>query len=426
VKFSPTVHRIAVVLTVVFVLAAIWAAYSLYAGSRTSPSSSPPAVATYSQATLNSFVAAVAPSYLYNNSTEVTGGNTTLFTPITKWINASLSYSLECNRTAALSVNDTFSVTLSTAVWSKTLFTSSNQSSTQAGTVATTNIQYAINVSSVVSLVKEIDAQLDYQGTGYTLSLSPIITASVEVAGIHRTVQLDPEFTFSFQGSLIQPSGLSNYSTGSLIPVGNPVTPGDPALWLPALALIGSVGALVGSTWVATRWDNERQEPSLEQLIRPYEEAIAVIAQAPKGTPTASVATFADLVKIADTLGKPILRPAGPWEARRTFYVLDGGQAYAYQHPTVGRNPSLSEATVSSPPDTERPAERASLVQELQRQVQRLDRLSLDATTVADVRRRARRALDLIRVGRDREAAVEIRQLSRLSARGSSPQVERP
>jgi hypothetical protein len=413
VKFSPTSRRIAMVLIVVFILTTIWAAYSLYAESRSAPPS-PTTVATYSEGSVNSFVAALAPSYLYNNSTEITGGNTTLFTPITHWINASIAYSLEINRTARISLVEAFTVTLSTPVWSKTLFTASNNSSFPATTTTTFAIRYAINVSSIVALAEAIDAQLDYTGNGYTLSLDPAITGLIEVGGLEQSIALEPRLNFTFLESLVTPSGLSYSAGGSLLslsPVGNS---DGPATLVPSLGLVGSGVGLCAGAWIATRRDEDAPTLPLDQIVRPYEEAIAVIAQAPKDTTPTPVATFPDLVKIADTLGKPILRPAGPDPARRNFFVLDGSVAYTYQHPPDVGTRTTPENGPRPAPGIRRPPTPPGIVEQLKQQVTRLDGLSLDAATASEARRRVRRAVELIHAGKEREAAEEVVELSQL------------
>ncbi len=417
---SPRARRVAAVLAVVFVLTTVWAAYYLYA--ETHPSGAGPTgttVATYSESSVGQFAAAVRPSYLYNNSTEVYGGDVTLFAPITNWINSSITYSLETNRTAAVSLVETFAVTLSTTAWSKTLFTSLNSSSWAATTVATLGFQYAINVSRVVALAAAINSQLDYYGSGYTLSLDPVITGTVEAAGLEQSLALEPELNFSFSGSLITPSGLSYAATGSLLAPPPPTATSGVAGAFPYLALVGSVGGLGGSAWVATRRPEEEPVAPLEEIIRPYDEAIAVISAAPKGTTVTAVATFSDLVKIADTLGKPILRPAGPDPARSTFFVLDGLLAYTYRYSGDGGKSAPAEDREAPPSGPPSGPATPLLVHQLQQEVQWLHRLALDEATAAVARRRVSRALYFIRSGAEEEATVEVEELSRLLATAS-------
>jgi hypothetical protein len=427
VKFSSRARLFAAILVVVFILTSIWAGYYLYAATHPSGgSSSGTTVATYAESSVGAFAAAVRPSYLYNNSTVVYGGDVMLFTPITNWINASIDYTLQTNRTVVVSLAETFSVTISTAVWSKTLFTSLNRSSSPATTSIELTTAYDVNVSAVIALVSAIDNQLGYQTFDYTLSLNPVISGSVEVSGIAQQITSQPGINFTFDGPLITPSGLVYASQGSIVAP----TLSGPSSGLagatPYLALIGSVGGLCGSTWVATRREQEERVPPLDKLIEPYEEAIAITARTPPSVAETPVATFADLVKIADTLGKPILRPMESDRARDAFIVLDGLTAFTYRYPHGGAVSAESTEQHSPGPGPVWSPAAIVLVQRLQQEVARLYSPSVDAASAADARRRVRRAMELIRAGAEAESADEIDELARFLTAAAATSKEKP
>ena len=396
-------------------LTTVWAAYYLYAETHpTGGASTERTVATFSQSSVGGFAAALRPSYLYNNSTEVYGGNITLFTPITNWINASIAYSLDSDRVANISLGYTFTVTLSTPVWSKTLVTEVNATTPIQGAVTSIVVPYSVNVTAVVALATAIDSQVDYQGIGYTLSLDPVISGSIAVDGVAQAISAEPTLNFTFVGSLITPSGLQHGSTGSLtVPAPSGSSSGFSAA-APYLALAGSVGGLGSSVWVATRRTEEEELPPLGELVRPYEEAIVATARPPKGVTATSVAEFGDLVKIADTLGKPILRPGGPGGAGGTFYVVDGLIAYSYRYPgTAPLPPEPEPEPRPSAPAAQRVSPvTAELVRRLQKEALRLRNLSIDSVTAADARARVARAMELIRAGSEEAASLEIKRLA--------------
>lgn len=414
-------RQVAAGLVVVFLLVAVWAAYWTYAEFHPTGPSSGPVLADYSQESYGSFVASLAPSYLYNNSTEVHGGNVTLFTPITHWINATLITTLNTNRTAALSLREEFSVLLSTAAWSKVLFLSANSTSVPAGTGVTLETQYDVNVSAVVGLVNLIDGQLDYQTTTFTLSLDPFFSGSVQIPGQQQAVSFNPLLNFTFFGSTISPSGLIFSATGTMV---GPV-PNDSAGLAGEIAIAILLGALVGvgvSAWVATRREAEPALPPLNRLIEPYEEAIATTEKVPDGASTTEVADFTDLVKIADTLGKPILWPTQGDRAKSALYVIDGSTAYRYQYPANGQ--AVTGPGPPSPART-RPLRRwptpnaERLAQELHRQIEVFRNLALDDRTSLQVIRRARRAAELLEVDHEMEAEIEITELARFLSHAS-------
>jgi len=353
-NFSPRIHRVAAVLLVVFLLTTVWAAYYLYATTHpASTTSGSTAVASYSEIGANSFVAAVLPSELYNNATTVYGGNVTLFTPITKWINVSLVYFVTTNRTASIALNETFAVNLSTSAWSKTLYATTNSTVDPATTAAGLVLHYDVNVSGIVALAAQIAQQVGYPSVDYTLSFQPSITGDVVAAGVRAPISSEPLLNLSFSGSLVRPDGLSYRHAGTLAVATAAPGPDRAGSTVATLALVASVGAFGGSTYVATRRSRPEPLPPLAELLAPYTEAIAETGPLPGGTVIVPVSQLTDLVKVADTLGKPILRPSvGPSEPPEVV-VIDGGIAYRYRHAAavepVAAPPSALPASPAPP-----------------------------------------------------------------------------
>ncbi len=423
---SPRTRRIAAILAVAFLLTAVWAAFYLYSESHPAGGGpSTPILATFSQQTLGNFTASLSPSYLYDNVTQIEGGNVTLFTSITNWINATIVYSFTANRSVDVSLIDTFQVVLSTSVWSKTLFTTINTSSYAATTAFSLSFDYAANVSSVVALASAIDTQLGYTGASYSLALVPSVVGTVSVPGASASLDSVPALNFSFSGALISPAGLSHSASGSVIGAAPPSSSSLGNAVFPIAALAGSLGAFGGSTWVATRRPEEEPLPPLDELVRPYDEAIALVAEAPAGAVTTPVRTFPDLIKIADILGKPVLRPSRPDPARSTFYVIDGrfGYVYRYPGPTGETLPSPEGASLPEGELAPEP-EATQLAERLRNDLLRLEALRADDATSETVRHEARRAIQALSSGNSVAARTEIEQielqLSKLRRRNRS------
>ena len=416
---TPRTRRIAAILAVAFLLTAVWAGFYLY--SEVHPANggpSAPTLASFSGDAVGSFAASLSPSYLYNNSTEISGGNVTLFSSITNWINASVDYSFTANRTVSLTLVETFAVVLSTPVWSKTLYSTVNSTSVPATENTTLAFAYDANVSSVVALATAIDNQLGYSGPGYALTLEPTITGNVGVDGFVGSFQSAPFLNFSFTGALISPSGLTHAASGTVLgPVPSSALSLSAAV-VPVAALMGSIGGLGGSTWIATRRPEEAPLPPLDELIRPYEEAIALVSAAPAEVATTPVRTFPDLVKIADILGKPILRPATPESARTSFYVVDGRVSYAYRYPSEGPPGAGPEPTT---PAREYSARSAELARRLRNDLLALEARRPEGRSSESARLHARRALDALSSGDEAGAEREIAAIERTLSRSRPP-----
>lgn len=406
----PAARNLFAVLVVVFLLIAVWAGYYAYETAVTPDGPTTNAVAQYSQSATNGFVAALAPSALYNNATHVTGGNITLFPSITTWINVSMAYSLSTNRTVAIATEESFVVALSSSVWQKYLYVNSSSASERSATAFLLTTTYSINVSEVVHLAAEIQSETGYQPASYVLSLEPLIEGTITVGSVTNAFTDAPTLNFTFTGGLIQPRGLSYSASGQVAETIYHPSPGTLAVLLPYLGLVTAVAAAGVTGWLFLR-SRSQAPPPLDRLIAPYAEAIAETSTAPNAEVTIPVGQFEDLVKIADTLGKPILHPkeAGPED--QAFMVLDGWLAYSYVYPPAGGDASGGQARATVPvPAFARSAGR--LVRRLQSEADRLQGLQLDEATMKDVQRRIRRAIDLVHAKELFEADTEVDEIS--------------
>ena len=431
-------RTIATVILVVCVLSTAWAAYYLYSEVHPANGGAGTTLATFTESGTNSFVASLSPSYLYNNSTVVYGGNVTLFTPITNWINVTSVYAFSANRSVAYSLNGTFSVVLSTPVWTKTLYSSTNQTSRGSGGVVTIVNRFAVNVSAVVALATAIDRQIGYTGPSFSLTLLPHVSGDVSVGATVQPVSAEPTLNFTFEGSLISPSGLEYLSSGEVVqPNSGAPAPGAVADAVPLAALATSAGGLGGSLWYVSRRPEEKVLLPLDQLIAPYEEAIAATQPVVGPSGAIRVDDFSDLVKIADTLGKPILRPTGgPAEGDAEFLVLDGDVAYSYRYPSssvpspapsspMSRTASQAPAGWTTPPST---SSQRRLIRNLRQELYRLQGMPIDHRTANQIRSLTANIVDAVRADDEGEAAVKVDELTRLidrvayrHARSTSP-----
>jgi len=401
VKTSHRLRTIAAVLTVIFVLVSVWAAYYVYSENKSL--TSPPGqnvAATYVETANNGFTASLRPSVLYNNSTQVSGGNITLFTPITNWINVTLLYSVLLNRSVAINLHEALSVQLATPVWAKPLYSHSTNVSNPETALLSLTATYDVNVAAIVALAAAIDTQVGYNGADYVLSVSPVITGSLVTGGVTQSIYSNPAFNLSFDGSVITPSGLVSSSNGSIYVPAPSSSPTPLDRDAPYLALAAALAGLGASAWLVSRPLREEGLVPLDRMIAPYEEAIAETAAPPTDATSVPVAQFADLVKIADTLGKPILRPAGGDPGRPTFFVMDGSVAYSFRYPG-GSSSSLG------------------ILERIQWEMIRLRSLPLDEGIAADARKRLSRAIDFLRDGDEPGATREVTEVSALLTQSS-------
>ena len=84
--------------------------------------------------------------------------------------------------------------------------------------------------------------------------------------------------------------------------------------------------------WGSTRKSNGNRTAPLEEAIKPYREVI-VGTRTPPPLEHLEIREWADLVRVSDTLGKPILRfSPGPTDGGHVFYIRDGSTTYLYDY----------------------------------------------------------------------------------------------
>lgn len=318
-----------------FVVAAT--GYWAYSESHQSLATSPaPPLFSYSQSGTYTYVAQLAPNVLYN-TTELTQGNGTLFTAITNWVNLTFIYHAETTPRTNLTSTAVFSVTLESSVWSKLLFTSTLTLPPRNSNALSFTETYDLNVAQIVTLAQTVEAQTGFFPSSYSVLLTPTISTAVTIGDNGVGLFFAPTLNLTFASDQIQPGSLATQASGAYgLPGGSsPNDSTDLFSWasLPYWALVGSL-ALLTVAGVYTFRGRGARAPDLETLMRPYREAIVNVSVRPAATEVVRVRDWEDLVKVADTLGRPILRVvrAGKEEEalRSSFYVLLGTTAYVY------------------------------------------------------------------------------------------------
>lgn len=351
---------LAPVLVVAFALTTAWAAYNVdhLASASPAPAGSGPAL-SYEGNSGYDYVAALLPNDLFN-TTHVSGPNVTLFVAITQWVNVTFATSLALGAPSAAALADVFTVSVSTAVWSKTLQQSSQRNDSASSESLALVDSYDLNVSGIERTVRTIDTQLNYTAPSFTVSFGLAVAGTVAWGASAGPVVLQPYLNLTFSGSLIVPKGETATDQAQVPGAPLPADPASPrALDVGVVELGVSVLALGAGGWLL--WLQRRDSvgsslPALEKLIEPYQEVIARTTLAPEGVKVLPVEAWEDLVKVADTLGRPILRPVAsssdPWESE--FYVFDGTAAYVYRYPR--RASADAEGDAVEPPAGRAPA----------------------------------------------------------------------
>ena len=342
-------------LVVVFVLVAVWASYNLSSQLSTSRGpSSPIPVLTYDASGSYFYTATLGQNALYN-STTISGTNVTLFAPVTRWINVTFVDEVSFSSAAASQLVDNFTVTLSTPAWSKTLdhAVQNNASANSTGLLFVN--RYGLNVSWVENLTQAIDGQLGYFPPQFTVTLAPAVVGDISIGSEESPLSIRPLLNFTFVGSLITPKAFPSTFDGRILSSDGVSDSAKGGLLTDAYvflaASLGALAASIGFLWASRRGTRFSGLPDLDTLIEPYEEVIVGTTKTPEAPTVLPVERWEDLVKVADTLGRPVLRPLdGPDEAQgSSFYVVDGSVAYKYQYRSTSNHQQQQAALIREP-----------------------------------------------------------------------------
>jgi hypothetical protein len=328
--------RLSIIVVIILVLLSVFCLYAVvYAQSLQVQRQSTVTVASYSIRGDYDYNATLLPNLLYN-TTVLEMRNGSLFTSITKSIDVSFTCTFSLSRPGALTLSSTYLVTLSTRAWNKTLEDSTETTQRSDIDSAVVSKSFQLNVTQILALTKEIETELQYTSPSYLLQIKPLATGSLLLAGTTVPVRFEAPLNLTISAGVISTSGATYSKRGNVTSSFSTTDNGVVRLRDVSYAsLAGSLGLLAVCTFYALRLGKpgRKEADELETKTRPYSEVIAEVQNPQKGKRQVTMKTWEDLVRVSDTLGKPILKfdqeEAGI--VHRVFCVLDGETSYHYE-----------------------------------------------------------------------------------------------
>ena len=281
------------------------------------------------------YVATLAPNQVYNTTT-LGPGQGTLFVSITKGIDVTFTGTVALSSPGNVSVETSYLVALSGGPWNKTLGQSAQSTQQAVGVTATWSRSFLFNVSQTIDLAKEIGTELQVLSQTYLIQIMPVVTGSLTEAGRTVPILLEAPLNLTISNGVISPTGMSysykgNITNEDVVSYPNRVTYryAFDALFVGSLVFLG---ILVYYVLKVEKVGKDAGPEDIEVLTRPYREVIATTATLPPGSHVA-MEKWDDLVKVADTMGKPIMEFAerGEGFVRRVYWVLDGETSYVFE-----------------------------------------------------------------------------------------------
>jgi len=329
--------RLSLLLVAFLVLVTVFSVYTVvYTQGLPTESKSTVTVGTFSLLGTYNYVATLSPNPLYN-ATTLMPGQGPLFVAITKSINVTYTCTVSLSQQGNISLDDSLLVALSGGVWNKTLDQGS-QSTLQAGTYsATLSKSFLLNVSQTVTMAKDIGTELQYSSSSYLVQFRPVATGSFVEAG--RTVPLDfvAPLNLTISQGVITPSNMTRFQQGNITSEVYVTYSGTDNYRYASYGFVAlSLFLLVLGLSYVLRIEERKEAAKTDDMTRmtqPYVEVIAATTSLPKSETQVAMEKWEDLVKVADTLGKPILEfvDKGEGYIHYMFWVLDGQTSYTYE-----------------------------------------------------------------------------------------------
>lgn len=296
---------------------------------------------TYKHVGTYDYTAKLKSNIIYNQS-ELKPGQGTLYTAITEYINTTLSYTFESSQEANITIE--YRIDVIFPRWNKTLNIFPQTKLNSAGNVSKFSNNYLVNITSVQEVKKTLEDETGARVSDYNVTIRPEIhtIANNNITTIDE--YFTPTMTMTFghgasEGNYISTTGLEHTRPNAITDTKKIPIPGVMNQRYMSYGFCAiSLSALVVTIGVYTKTVKSYPKPkkSMEEIVTPYEEAIAESAGEPsyKGqTVIVTMKSLEDLMKVADWIGKPVLSyekaPITPSkESIRIFYVLDGTTRY--------------------------------------------------------------------------------------------------
>jgi len=294
------------------------------------------------------YTATLKPNTIYDNKTTLKFGEGTIYRKITDHIDVNFTYVFEGNLQANFTIRYSVYGYVETANFEKQISELPEKITETTGTSSSLSINNipTIDPSAIQQLVREINDERGIFESEYSLNITIImnIEAKTSVSTVNEffTPTLNIEFKSSpSEGEIISIGGLEHSETGEITETEGTYQY-DPLVDQQrnvsyGLSIASFIGLIISAWFFMKNRSHKPPEPEklLEEIISPYEEIIAE-AQGSSGKEENSkfgtviaVKTLEDLVKIADTIEKPILHIH---KAPKThiFRIIDNAAQYEF------------------------------------------------------------------------------------------------
>ena len=289
------------------------------------------------------------PNLIYDNKPTLAPGEGILYTSITEHINITFTYTFEGNLNASTTIKYAISEYIVTSRWTKQITTIPQKTITNISNRTSFYVNLPkIDVKPTEDLVSRINNEIGVSTGNYNVTITTTIILNAETEAGTITEPFTATLTLASirgapEGNIISIDNLQTSKTGKITQT--QTIHNDWAKNQQYTSYVTSAVAIGGLAFALLFYIKTKppitQTPSeklIEELIEPYEDIIVeATEETPKQAQTiVTMKTLEDLVKIADTLTKPVIhfRRPSTLESKEpidTFYVLDDITRYEYR-----------------------------------------------------------------------------------------------
>ena len=288
------------------------------------------------------YIAALKPNTIYDNKTSLRPDEGIIYRKITDHINVNFTYLFEGDLMANFTIRYSLHEYVQTTSWEKQI----NELPQEILESSGDSLNFSINnippiyPSSIQQIVNKINEDTGIYASQYNLNITIEIYIEAETSAGTVNEYFLPTLKVEFksspdQGDTISITGMEHAKTGEITK-----TEKIYQAWVEQQRNISYGFSTVSFFGLAvTIWFYTKNKPSkppeagklLEEMIGPYEEIIVEVGQEQllKPATTIAIKTLEDLIKVADTIGKPILHT---YEAPEThiFRIIDDTTQYKF------------------------------------------------------------------------------------------------
>ncbi len=305
---------------------------------------------TYTQDGTYDYIAKLEqPNLIYENKSTLKPGEGIIYWQITEHINITFNYIFESSLNANTTIKYTVNEYVKTPRWTRQTLTIPQEIIVDSSHSTSCSVDIPkIDIDSIAALVSSINSEIGVSTSNYNVTITTTIILNAETAEGTINEPFTETLTLAFlrgtpQGHIISIENLKTTKTGKITE-----TQTIHYDWVKnqqyasyatsAVAIIGL--ALFIMLFFKTRPPQAQIPPEklIQDLTEPYEDILVEATEEPttRGQTTVTMKSLGDLVKIADTLSKPIIHiqellSKENEEPLHIFYILDGTTQYEYR-----------------------------------------------------------------------------------------------